>query len=284
MKINKIIKPKRFTRFVIIPSAIFRHKKISAASTGLYCWLFSHDDKQEMTFQFILNHFSNGRDALQNCIKELTVTGFLIRDQIKIKGKFKGYNYILNDKPLTEKPLTGKPLTGKQQQSNITSNIIYNKSNIKPNAKIYDKIVTDAFDYFVELFPIKNRPTTKTNIDRWLDTLDKIHRIDKYDLRQVYLKCKELRNNSFWETNFLSLVKLRNYNREGIRYIDYFMYKPKPNVNEIRKKIPGAIKFYKYNDPTGKELVGVKTINGDIDYDMLKTILSKSDLKILLND
>ena len=103
-------------------------------------------------------------------------------------------------------------------------------------------------------------------------------------MREVYLKCKELRNDPFWETNFLSLVKLRNYNREGIRYIDYFMYKAKPNVNNIRKKIPGAIKFYKYNDPLGKKLVGVKTINGDIDYDMLKTMLSANDLKILLND
>ena len=62
------------------------------------------------------------------------------------------------------------------------------------------------------------------------------------------------------------------------------MYKAKPNVNNIRKKIPGAIKFYKYNDPLGKKLVGVKTINGDIDYDMLKTMLSANDLKILLND
>jgi|TARA_Y100000015_G_scaffold5119_1_gene4576 hypothetical protein len=285
MKINKIIKPKRFARFVIIPSAIFRHKNISAASTGLYCWLFSHDEKQEMTFKFILNHFSNGRDALQTCIKELSTIGFLIREQVKVDGKFKGYNYILNDIPLTGKPLTGKPLTGNQQQSNIyIDNIYNNKSNIKPNAKNYAKIVTDAFDYFVELFPVKNRPTTKTNIDRWLDTLDKIHRIDKYDLREVYLKCKELRNDPFWETNFLSLVKLRNYNREGIRYIDYFMYKAKPNVNNIRKKIPGAIKFYKYNDPLGEKLVGVKTINGDIDYDMLKTMLSANDLKILLND
>lgn len=282
MKINKIIKPKRFTRFVIIPAAIFRHKNISAAATGLYCWLFSHDEKQEITFSFIMAHFKNGRDALQTCIKELTSDGFMIREQVRVKGKFKGYNYILNDKSKPDKPLSEKPLPENHQQSNINNNTY--KSNIKTNAKNYDKIVTDAFDYFVELFPIKNRPTTKTNIDRWLDTLDKIHRIDKYDLRQVYLKCKELRNDSFWETNFLSLVKLRNYNREGIRYIDYFMYKPKPNVNDIRKKIPGAIKFYKYNDPLGKELIGVKTINGDIDFDMLKTMLSENEINIIMND
>ena len=286
MKVNKIIKPKRFSRFVVVPSAIFRYKKISASATGLYCWLFSHSENQEITFTFIQNHFKEGRNALQSKIKELTQLGFLVREQIKVDGKFKGYNYILNDKPLTEKPLTEKPLTENQQQSNNNSinNNINTISNIIPNDKKYDPLVVSSFDYFVELFPEKNRPKTETNINRWLDILDKIHRIDKYDLREVYLRCKELRNDPFWETNFLSLVKLRNYNREGIRYIDVFMYKPKPNLKDIRKKIPGAIKFYKYNDPSGKKLVGVKTINGDIDYDMLKTILSESNIKIILNE
>lgn len=286
MKVNKIIKPKRFLRFVVVPSAIFRYKKISASATGLYCWLFSHSENQEITFTFILNHFKEGRNALQSKIKELTQLGFLVREQIKVDGKFKGYNYILNDKPLTEKPLTEKPLTENQQQSNNNSinNNINTISNIIPNDKKYDPLVVSSFDYFVELFPEKNRPKTKTNINRWLDILDKIHRIDKYDLRKVYLRCKELRNDPFWEINFLSLVKLRNYNKDGIKYIDYFMYKPKPNLKDIKKKIPGAIKFYKYNDPSGKKLVGVKTINGDIDYDMLKTILSESNIKTILNE
>lgn len=285
MKVNKIIKPKRFSRFVVVPSAIFRYKKISASATGLYCWLFSHSENQEITFTFIQNHFKEGRKALQNRIKDLTQMGFLVREQVREDGKIKGYNYILNDEPLTKKPLTRKPLTRKEQQSNNNSinNNINTISNIIPNDKKYDPLVVSSFDYFVELFPEKNRPKTKTNINRWLDILDKIHRIDKYDLREVYLRCKELRNDPFWETNFLSLVKLRNYNRDGIRYIDYFMYKPKPNLNDIRKKIPGAIKFYKYNDPSGKKLVGVKTINGDIDYDMLKTILSESNIKTILN-
>ena len=286
MKVNKIIKPKRFSRFVVVPSAIFRYKKISASATGLYCWLFSHSENQEITFTFIQNHFKEGRKALQNRIKDLTQMGFLVREQVREDGKIKGYNYILNDEPLTKKPLTRKPLTRKEQQSNNNSinNNINTISNIIPNDKKYDPLVVSSFDYFVELFPEKNRPKTKTNINRWLDILDKIHRIDKYDLREVYLRCKELRNDPFWETNFLSLVKLRNYNRDGIRYIDYFMYKPKPNLNDIRKKIPGAIKFYKYNDPSGKKLVGVKTINGDIDYDMLKTILSESNIKTILNE
>ena len=162
MKINKIIKPKRFSRFVIVPTAIFRYEKISIGATGLYCWLFSHSENQEITFAFILNHFKEGRDALQSKMKELIQIGFLVREQIKIEGKFKGYNYILNDVPLTEKPLTVKPLPGNQQQSNNnsinTKNNINTISNNIPNTEKFDPLVISAFGYFIELFPEKNRP------------------------------------------------------------------------------------------------------------------------------
>ena len=153
MKINKIIKPKRFSRFVIVPTAIFRYENISAGATGLYCWLFSHNENQEITFTFILNHFKEGRDALKNKMKELESIGFLLREQIKIDGKFKGYNYILNDVPLTGKPLTGKPLPGNQQQSNNSINTKYNintiKSNNIPNTEKFDPLVNSAFGYFI---------------------------------------------------------------------------------------------------------------------------------------
>ena len=283
MKINKIIKPKRFTRFVIVPSAIFRHRNITTSATGLYCWLFSHDDKQEITVSFIEKHFKDGRVSINTKLKELITAGFLIRDKVREKGKFIGTNYILHDVPQHEKPQTEKPRVVNPQQSNINNNI-YNKSNINTKAKKYDKRVENAFEYFVELFPEKNRPKTNAQKNKWLDCLDKIHRIDKYDLGQVYLKCKELRNDSFWQNNFLSILKLRNVDKNGTKYIDRFMYKKQITVNDIKKKIPGAIKFYKYFDPLGQEMIGAKTINGDINFEILQTMLTDEDINIILND
>ena len=90
MKINKIIKPKRFERFTVIPSAIFRFKNISIGATGLYAYLFSHDIKQEITITFICNHFKDGRDAINSRFKELIDNGYLIRERITEKGKYIG--------------------------------------------------------------------------------------------------------------------------------------------------------------------------------------------------
>ena len=75
---DKIYKPKKFDRFTIVPNAIFRHKGISATATGLYCWLFSHDSKTEMTVQFICGHFKEGKDAINKRIKELIQICFQI--------------------------------------------------------------------------------------------------------------------------------------------------------------------------------------------------------------
>jgi predicted transcriptional regulator len=108
MEYNKIYKPKKFERFTVVPNAIFRHKGISATATGLYCWLFSHDSKTEMTVSFICGHFKEGKDAINKRIKELIEAGFLVRVEVRKGGKFAGYNYHLNDtaggKTATEKP------------------------------------------------------------------------------------------------------------------------------------------------------------------------------------
>lgn len=288
MKINKIIKPKRFARFTVIPSAIFRFKNISIGATGLYAYLFSHDIKQEITITFICNHFKDGRDAINSRFKELIDNGFIIREKVRIKGKFVGTNYILNDVPQTEKPQTEKPRVANPQQSNTNS--IYtnnNKSNISTKNKMpikYSETSKKAFNYFVQLFPEKNKPKTKAQKTKWLDCLDKIERLDKYDLRDVYAVSRDLRNDAFWKNNFLSILKLRNIDKNGIKYIDRFMLTKEDDINTIKKKIQGAIKFYKYNETNGNTAIGVKTINGDIDYTMLKTMLDKKDIDIIINN
>ena len=144
MKINKIIKPDRFEKYTIIPFEIFRTKGISMAASGLYGWLFSHDKDQEMTMQFISGHFKDGRDAITSRIKELESLGFLNREEVRIDGRFAGYNYHLclpsdKDSTITEKTEsvkteTEKPVAANPKQSKIMYNNIYN-NNIQDNVQ-----------------------------------------------------------------------------------------------------------------------------------------------------
>tara|TARA_R110000744_G_scaffold87067_2_gene170143 strand:+ start:1617 stop:2471 length:855 start_codon:yes stop_codon:yes gene_type:complete len=278
MKYNKIYKPKKFDKFTIIPSYIFRHKDISIGATGLYTWLFSHASTQEMTVEFISGHFKEGKDAIRSKLKELIKEGYLIRKQVTDKGKFKGYNYYLNDKPHKEKPKTDLSAPVNPPQSNTNTNI-YIKSNIKQNANI-DK----SFEHFVSLFDFKYQPKTATQIINWKICLDKCVSIDNYDLKEIYLAVKFIRNDDFWREHFLSLLKLRNLDKNGILFIHRFMelYK-KQNKPKCYKKIKGIKEYIIYLDPDGSKKLGAITKTNKLNEFNLSQFLDKSEIKQLKN-
>jgi hypothetical protein len=285
MEINKIYKPKKFDFFTVVPNNIFRHKDISASATGLYCWLFSHEAKTEMTVQFICGHFKDGKDAINKRIKELIDEGFLVRKEMRNGGKFAGYNYYLNDKPnkatknhRNRKNRDGKTATVKpgpvnpQQSNTINTNVITNKRNTnvrsatKSKTPLYNEITLKAFPHFVELFPIQYKPTSDSQKMRWLECLDKIQRIDKYDLRDVYNVAKDLRNDEFWQTNFLSILKFRNLDKNGIKYIDRFMINQKAKTKPSGyKKVKGLLEYFIYTSAAdGSKELGAKTKAGEL--------------------
>jgi hypothetical protein len=285
MEINKIYKPKKFDFFTVIPNSIFRHKDISASATGLYCWLFSHDAKTEMTVQFICGHFKEGKDAINKRLKELIDVGFLVRKELRQGGQFAGYNYYLNDKPndttkthRNRKNRDGKTAAVKPgpvnppQSNTINTNVITNKRNTnvrsatKSKTPLYNEITIKAFPHFVDLFPIQYKPKGETQENKWLDCLDKLQRIDKYDLRDIYEVTKTLRNDEFWQTNFLSILKFRNLDKNGIKYIDRFMLNQKAKSKPVGySKVKGIIEYFIYNSAAdGTKELGAKTKGGKL--------------------
>ena len=141
MKYNKILKPKKFDNFTIIPSYIFRDKGISVGATGLYAYLFSHTAEQEITIQFICGHFKESKGAIGRKLNELIDAGYVNRKRVTDKGKFKGYNYILKAKPKTQKPEPQKP----KPQNEPQSNIIYNN-----NIRFKKPLIFEIKEYCLE--------------------------------------------------------------------------------------------------------------------------------------
>jgi hypothetical protein len=244
-----------------------------------------------MTVQFICGHFKEGKDAINKRIKELIQIGFLVRIEVRKGGKFAGYNYHLND------TATGKTGAGKTaavftaavnpQQSNTNTNYI-NKEILKKEipTKSKKRQYTDktkkAFSHFAELFPLKYRPKTETQKNKWLDCLDKIERLDGYNLREVYNISKELRNDEFWSNNFLSILKLRNTDKNGIKYIDRFMVQHKAKQKPVGfTKVKNLIEFFVYRNPQGKKEIGAKTKNGDINEFQIRGLMMTKEFQEL---
>ena len=278
MKYNKILKPKKFDNFSIIPGSIFRHKNISVGATGLYAYLFSHKADQQITVEFICGHFKEGKDAIRSKLNELISAGYLVKEKVTEKGKFKGYNYILKANHKGQNQSRQKPKSENPPQSNI-NNITNNKSNITQTEKMQK-----AFPHFVDLFDLRYQPKTDVQIKSWQVVLDRCVRIDKYSLDEVYLAVKNVRNNEFWKNNFLTLLKLRNHDKNGIMFIHRFIeMNRKNNKPKCYYKIKGIQEYKLYNDPDGSERLGAITKYNKLNEFNLSQILNRDEIDELKN-
>ena len=278
MKYNKILKPKKFDNFSIIPGSIFRHKNISVGATGLYAYLFSHKADQQITVEFICGHFKEGKDAIRTKLNELISAGYLVREKVTYKGKFKGYNYILKANHKGQNQSRLKPKSENPPQSNI-NNITNNKSNITQTEKMQK-----AFPHFVDLFDLRYQPKTDAQIKSWQVVLDRCVRIDKYSLDEVYLAVKNARDSEFWKNNFLTLLKLRNHDKNGIMYIHRFIENNrKYNKPKCYYKIKGIQEYKLYNDPDGTERLGAITKFNKLNEFNLSQILNRDEIEELKN-
>jgi hypothetical protein len=123
---------------------------------------------------------------------------------------------------------------------NIYSTINNNTNNNSINSKVYktekdfSKLILDSYDHIVKLFPRQTQPKNKTEKVKWLNEIDKLQRLDGYSPRQIYLICSKVRNDNFWSQNFLSITKLRQKNKDGVKYIQTFEYKFAKDLKQMK--------------------------------------------------
>jgi hypothetical protein len=98
----------------------------------------------------------------------------------------------------------------------------------------FSQEVFQTFDEVLNHFPLHLQPDSKKKKDNWLETIEKLNRIDKIPFEKIIEITKKTREDPFWSTNFLSLTKLRQKNPNGIAYIVVFNEKIKSN--ESNKK------------------------------------------------
>jgi hypothetical protein len=165
------------------------------------------------------------------------------------------------------------------------NNNINNNNSTKSKKRQYSEKTTKAFSHFAALFPLKYRPKTDAQKNKWLDCLDKIERLDGYNLREVYNVSKELRKDEFWQNNFLSILKLRNTDKNGIKYIDRFMVQHKAKQKPVGfTKIKGLKEFFVYRNPAnGQKEIGAKTKNGDIHEFQIRGLMMTNEFQELKN-
>ena len=138
-----------------------------------------------------------------------------------------------------------------------------NNNNTKPEKVFSADGLAFANWFNKELKPDSVKPTD-ADLKKWAATYDDLIRIDGKTKEQIANAVKWARNDDFWSKNFLSPLKLRSKNRDGVKYIDVFIERslvpekketPKANIDPqfgYDTSKPGVGKIY--NPQIGKFL------------------------------
>ena len=129
---------------------------------------------------------------------------------------------IKKDNALLSKVIT-EPLSKKIHTKETLTKETNTKEGYTPSdiaKKLHEIFLDTMSDEFKEKH--KNEPG-------WLKCYDKL--LKEYDKEKLARIIIHYRNDTFWIKNFMSPLKLIRKNKDGIRYIDYFIECLKPQEN-----------------------------------------------------
>ena len=118
----------------------------------------------------------------------------------------------------------------------------------------YSKAVIDCCISCIQFFDDHLKPTTKSQKNKWLDTIDKLNRIDGIPFNQIIDVVRKTRSDEFWSKNFLSITKLRKKNKDDVSYVVVFNEKFKSNEKSRLEKFVKSDGSNRYNEFFGEQL------------------------------
>ncbi|QDP48831.1 MAG: hypothetical protein Unbinned1643contig1000_21 [Prokaryotic dsDNA virus sp.] len=209
--------------YAVIPAFVRYDSEITANAKLLYGEITALCNEKGYCFasnKYFADLYSVKTRSITDWISQLKDKGY-----IKLKLLYKENSkevksreiYITNFREVSQK--NTPPIENNHQ----VNNIIYNNNNTVNNkSKEYSDIVLKSFEPICNLFPPQTRPKTQAEKNAWLDCIDKLERLDGYSPRKVYFISQKVRSDEFWKDNFLTLLKLRKRNKDGLKYINLF--------------------------------------------------------------
>jgi hypothetical protein len=127
------------------------------------------------------------------------------------------------EKEIEKEQPNDSQMTAKEQQSN--NRVTTEEQQKNTNKKV--KKVKKVKEYNPESFLLQKYSESyfdkKYLNDKSQNCFDELIRLDNYTQQQIENAIKLARSDPFWQTNFLSPLKLRNKDKNGVKFIDRFL-------------------------------------------------------------
>lgn len=96
---------------------------------------------------------------------------------------------------------------------------------------VFSKAVHDCYYNCIQYFPKELIPSDDKTQNSWMDSIDKLNRLDHHEFTTIEHVVKLAREDDFWVDTFMSLPKLRKKNKDGIQFMVFFIQKFKNKNN-----------------------------------------------------
>jgi hypothetical protein len=158
-KLNNKIKD----NFTIIPNDIIRNKNLSDRARFLFCYMASMPDEWKFYQGVMAKELGYTKDTLRKYLDELIETGYLQKEERRIKGKFDSFFYTINYEPSGKKADTVKSRDGekptREKSALINKDLEQRKTIINIDL---DKEIENEFSHF-EKVVINDSQSPKVN-------------------------------------------------------------------------------------------------------------------------
>lgn len=109
----------------------------------------------------------------------------------------------------------------------------------KAGTIVFNPDAYDCYQRILQYFPVEVHPQNKGIADQWVKCIDKLNRVDGLSFQDIELIVKFIRSDPFWQPNFLSILKLKRTNPDGVQYWKYFVQKITAQYGKRQSEIDG---------------------------------------------
>ena len=125
----KRIVVKKDSNFTTINNEFIFNKKMSLKAKGLLIHLLAVPPTWKLYVEEVVTWHKDGKRAVYSAFKELIALGYLKRHQVREKGKIKGWEYIVYEKPHEQNVHEGNEYIQKEPLLNTNSTKYLKKVN-----------------------------------------------------------------------------------------------------------------------------------------------------------
>lgn len=194
------------TNYTVISNKHLRDRRLSLKAKGLLTYMLSMPNDWDFSLAGLTSNLKEGIESIRKTLAELKENGYLgTKKARKANGSYY-YLYYVYEHPREpnfeeEVILSENNKVVSEDSESAEENKLTEKSEaIRLAERLHEKILANK----------PNRKIEKKWRTNWSLDIEKLHRIDKREYKQIELVLDWSQDNEFWRTNILSGKKLRD--------------------------------------------------------------------------